>query len=432
METKLNLIAKIAREDKKCKLNNLAHLLNVSNLTECFYMIKSGKATGIDGVSKDEYEKNLESNINDLVDRMKRQAYKPQAVRRVFIPKSNGEKRPLGIPSVEDKIVQMGITRILEAVYELDFLDLSYGFRPNRSCHDALDRVDKIIMTNPVNCIIDADIKGFFDNVNHDWMKRCLEERIADKNLIRLIIRFLKAGIMEAGEFKETTKGTPQGGVLSPMLANIYLHYVLDLWMERVVKRESRGYVEMVRYADDFIICVQNQAEAEQILKGLEMRLAKFSLELAPDKTKIIEFGRNTRKDGKRPETFDFLGFTHYCDKSRKGNFKVGRKTSRKKFIMKIREIKIWIKAIRNMVKLKDWWQIVCAKLRGHFQYYGVSGNYKGISRFYKEVTKLLYKWLNRRSQKKSFNWESFNEYINRYNIPRPKIYHNLYTLHGY
>ena len=436
METKLSLISDISKRDKKRKFENLAYLLNVPNLKECFYMLKKGKASGVDGVSLKKYEENLENNLIELVRRMKSFSYRPQPSRRVYIPKPNGKERPLGIPSVEDKIVQMGITRILTAIYETDFLNVSYGFRPNRSCHDALDKLDKIIMRNPVNHIVDADIKGFFDNVNHKWMLRCLEERISDKNFLRLIVRFLKSGIISEGEFYKTEKGTPQGGVLSPVLANIYLHYVLDLWFEKVVRKEMRGYADIVRYADDFIICVQYKDDAERIFLRLKQRLNKFGLKLSEGKTKTIEFGRyagtNAKQRGKKPGTFEFLGFIHYCDKTRKGGFKVGRKTSRKKFNAKIKEMTIWVKSIRNTTKIRKWWPILCTKLRGHFQYYGVSGNQRGLRRFYFMVIGLVYKWVNRRSQKRSFNWPQFKKYLLTYPLAKPKIYHNFYTLYGY
>lgn len=436
METRLSLITEIAGKEKKHRFVNLIHLLNVENLQDSFYMLKKDRASGIDGVSMAEYEENLMENIAGLIEKMKRQAYKPQAVRRTYIPKANGKMRPLGIPSIEDKMVQMCIARILNAIYEVDFIETSYGFRPNRSCHDALDRVDKVIMGKPINHIIDADIKGFFDNVDHDWLMKCLEQRIADISLLRVIKRFLISGYVEAGNYHETEKGTPQGGVISPILANIYLHYILDLWFTKVVKKNSRGYVELVRYADDFVICVQYREEAQIILKQLKERFAKFGLELSEEKTHILEFGRyahiNAIKRGMKAETFTFLGFTHYCDKSRKGNFKVGRRTDKKKFSVKLKEINKWLKAIRNMLKAKDWIPTLCAKLRGHYQYYGVSGNFTGIRRFYYAVIRLFYKWLNRRSQKKSYNWADFLKYKRLCGIPRPKIYHNLYTLYGY
>jgi group II intron reverse transcriptase/maturase len=436
VETKLNLISEKARKDMKCKFNNLIHLLNVENLKECFYMLKKNRAVGIDNVSFEEYEKNLDENLHGLVQRMKMWQYLPQPVRRAYIPKSNGKLRPLGIPCLEDKIVQMGVARILEAIYEADFLDHSYGFRPNRSCHDALDRVYRIIMTKYVTQIIDADIKGFYDNVSQKWMLRCLEERISDKSLLRLIVRILKSGVMEEGKYQDTGKGVPQGGIISPILSNIYLHYILDLWMEKVVKRRRKGYVEIVRYADDFIICVQEKEEANYILEALKERLKKFGLELAEDKTRIIEFGRyeegHAKSKGLKPQTFNFLGFTHYCTRSRKDKFLLGRKTDRKKFNMKMKEMNKWLKEIRNTVVIKVWWNILKSKLRGHFQYYGISGNIKEIQKFYSKSTRLIFKWINRRSQKKSMNWEQFNRYLKLYPLPRPKIYHTYVSLYSH
>jgi len=436
MQTKLNLITEIVQRDSTIKINNAAYLLNVENLKECFEMLKKGKATGIDGVTLEEYERDLDENLKKLVERMKRQSYKPQPLRRTYIPKTNGKLRPLGIPSIEDKIVQMGISRILRAIYEVDFLDNSYGFRPNRNCHQALDRLDKIIMSKPINHIIDADIKGFFDNVNHEWMKKFLGHRISDPSLIRLISRFLRNGYMEEGKIYKTKEGTPQGGIISPILANVYLHYALDLWMERVVKPRCRGVVEIVRYADDFIICVQYKEDAEKILEALRTRLRKFKLELSEEKTRIIEFGRyakiNARSKGIKPGTFNFLGFTHFIDKTRKGKFKVGRKTEKRKMVAKLKEMNNWLKRIRNLYHIKEWWKILKAKLSGHFQYYGVSGNYRSISRFYYLTIRLIFKWLNRRSQKKSFVWKTFTEYLNKYELPKPKIHHNFYTLYEY
>ena len=436
METKLNLITEMAGKEKGYKFNNLIHMLNMQNLKECFYMLKGEKATGVDGVSVEEYEKNLEGNIGELIGRMKGWSYRPQPVERVYILKASGKKRPIGIPTVEDKMVQMCIKRILEAIWEVDFMESSYGFRPGRSSHDAIDKLDKIIMTKPVNYVIEADIKGFFDNVDHSWLMGFLEERISDRSFLRLIKRFLKAGYVEEGRKYNTSKGTPQGGIISPMLANIYLHYVLDKWVETVVKKNCNGYVEVIRYADDFVIMVEKKEDTQRVVEALERRLGKFGLELAEDKTRVIEFGRyaeeNAKRRGKKPDTFNFLGFTHFCDRSRKKRFKVGRKTDRKKFNMKIKETNEWLRKIRNAYKVKEWWPILCAKLRGHFQYYGVSGNFRSIRRFYYLTIRLVFKWLNRRSQKKSFNWKRFSAYVKKHGLPQPKIYHNLYTLFGY
>jgi len=431
MQTKLNLIAEIARRDDGCKINNVAYLLNEANLKECFWMLKKGKATGTDGVGIEEYEKSLDQNLKGLVARMKRQAYHPQPVRRTYIPKANGKLRPLGIPSTEDKIVQVGVARILEAIYERDFLDFSYGFRPGRSCHQALGRLDSIIMTKPISCVIDADIRGFFDNVNHTWMMKFLGHRISDPTLLRLIARFLKNGYVEEGKVYDSEKGTPQGGIISPILANVYLHYALDLWVERVVKPRCRGAVEMVRYADDFIICVQHQDEAKRILEVLRKRLGKFDLELAEDKTRILEFGRQARTNaktrGEKPETFNFLGFTHFVALSRKGFFMLGRKTDRKKLAAKLQEMNQWLSSVRSF-PVKDWWPVLKAKLVGHFRYYGVSGNFRSIGTFYHRVVRMVFEWLNRRSQKSNITWPVFYAYLDRHELPKPRISCNLFS----
>jgi RNA-directed DNA polymerase len=433
MQTKLDLLSDIARRRKDVRIENVACHLNEENLKECFGLLKKGKATGVDGVTLEEYEVNLDENLRGLVERMKRQAYKPQPVRRTYIPKTNGKMRPLGIPAIEDKIVQKGMTRILEAVYEADFLDCSYGFRPNRSPHQALKQLDKITMTQPINHIIDADIKGFFDHVDHGWMRKFLEHRISDTSFDRLIYRFLRNGYMEEGKEYDVEKGTPQGGIISPVLANIYLHYVLDLWLEKVIKSESRGTVEMVRYADDFVICVQYKDDAEKILEKLKDRLGKFGLELAEAKTRRIEFGRfskqNAQTKGVKPATFNFLGFTHYIDQTRSGRFKLGCKTDRNKLTAKRKALNEWLKSARNRMPLQELWTILRAKLAGHFRYYGISGNFRSMARYRWEMLRLIMKWLNRRSQKKSFNWETFRRYVEKYPLPKPAIYHNFYDL---
>ena len=433
MDTELDLLSNRARASGAERIENVAHLLSPANLKECLGRLKRKRASGTDGVTLEKYEEVAEEALPELVERMKRMSYKPQPVRRVYIPKANGKMRPLGIPAVEDKVVQCGMTRILEAVYEADFLDCSYGFRRGRGCHQALRKVDEAIMKHPVNHVIEADIKGFFDNVSHDWMLKFIGHRIADRKFQHLVERFLKAGYMEEGKLYATEGGTPQGGVISPVLANVYLHYVLDLWMERKVKEECRGYVEMVRYADDFVICVQYKDDAERILSELKERLAKFGLELAEEKTRRIEFGRYTRQSaeakGCKPESFDFLGFTYYIGKTRNGAFKVGMKTSRKKLNAKLKEMTQWIKGVRNLLPLKDLWKTLKAKLAGHFQYFGVSGNYREIRTYYNRVLSIILKWLNRRSQKKSFSRKTYGAYLKRYPLPTPKIHHDFYGL---
>ncbi len=429
MQTKLNLITEHTIKDKDFKFTSLAHLLNEISLKECFHMLKKNKAPGQDKVTYEEYGDYLFTNIQKLVKRMKTGKYYPQPVRRVYISEGEGKVRPLGIPALEDKIVQMGITRILNSIFEPNFLDCSYGFRTGKSCHQALKQLDNSIMTKPVSYLIDADIRNFFDNVDHDWMMKVLGEKIADKNLLKIIKKFLKAGVMEADKLYKTKEGTPQGGILSPTLSNIYLHYILDLWMEKIVKRDTSGFIELLRYCDDFVILVQYKNEAEKILKELEERLNKFGLDLSKEKTRLIEFGRYAKD--KKPDTFDFLGFTHFCDKTRNGSFKVGRKTRRKKFNLSLKKMNSWLKAIRNRVKTRVWWKIVSAKLRGHFEYYGISGNYTAIKDFYQLTLRLIFKWINRRSQKKSMNWKQFINYLKYYPLPLPKIKHNIYIFNS-
>ncbi|NQE05631.1 hypothetical protein C5S32_07160 [ANME-1 cluster archaeon GoMg1] len=432
VSTKLWSITLRAREDPTCKFTSLAHLLTPDFLKECFRELKKDKAPGIDGVTVGEYEENLDENIEDLVTRLIAKQYRPQPVKRVYIPKSNGERRPLGIPAIEDKIVQLAIKKILEAIFEEDFSDASYGFRPNRSCHDALDQVDNIIMTKPVNYVVDMDIAKFFDTVDHKCLMDCLRQRIVDPSLLRIIARFLKSGVMEGGKYLESDRGTPQGGILSPILANIYLHYALDLWFEKEVKKRLKGFAQLIRYADDFIVCFQYDNEARAFGKALRKRLAKFGLKISEEKSRIIEFGRyacqQARKQGKKCATFDFLGFTLYCDKTRNGKFKVGRKTSSKKFRQKMKDMNQWLKGIRNRVKLEVWWLLLKQKLAGHYQYYGISGNIGGLQNYYYHTLRLAFKWINRRSQKKSYNWDQFIRFLSFNPLPKPKIYH-FYTL---
>jgi group II intron reverse transcriptase/maturase len=405
--------------------------LDVEFLRVCYFRLNRNKAVGIDEVSWVEYGLNLQDNLEQLVSRLKARRFRPLPARRVYIPKNERESRPLGISALENKIVEKGIAIILEAIYERDFLNSSYGFRPNRNCHQALKQLNDLVTFRPVNHIVEADIKGFFDNVSQERLMDFLQWRITDRNLLKLIEKFLKAGYIDDGLLIKADTGTAQGSCLSPILANIFLHYVLDLWFERVVKKHMRGFCELIRYADDFVCVVRYSDDAARILRGLEGRFHKFGLTLHPDKTRKFGFGRFERehalKQGRRANTFDFLGFTHFCDKTRRGKFKVGRKTSRKKFAQKCKAMNDWLKKVRNLVQMKDWWKTLAAKLRGHFQYYGVSENTRGINNFYAVTRKLVYKWVNRRSQKQSMNWEEFNAYLQHYPLPKPRIVHSFY-----
>lgn len=432
MQVKLNQIARRAKQDKRLKFTSLIHHVHESNLAECYRELKANKACGIDGETVEAYGKNLQERLSQLVASMKSKQYRPKPVKRVYIPKAGkNEKRGLGIPSVEDKLVQIMLKKILEQIYEAEFLDVSYGFRPKLSCHDAVKALDKTVMTKPINYIVEVDIKGFFDNVNHYWLQRCLEEKIVDRNLLWLVRRFLKAGVVEDGKQLATDVGTPQGGVISPLLANIYLHYVLDLWFKKEIKSQARGHMELIRYCDDFVVCCESEKDAKNFLELLHTRLEKFGLQVSEDKTKVIKFGRQVWKQAQRSkgkvETFTFLGFTHYCGKSRQGYFVMGHKTSKKSLCRKLKETKEWLKQIRNKLRLREWWPVLRSKLTGHYNYFGVSGNYRCLQKFYCQIFSTVFKWINRRSQKKSMNFDQYLNYLQWNPLPKPRICYALY-----
>ena len=425
MTTKITRINQISKERPKEIFTSIYHLINKELLKECFEELDGNKAVGIDKITKDEYRYNLDNNLDNIVERLKNKSYRPSPARRVNIPKANGKLRGLAIANFEDKIIQMAVKELLEAIYEPKFTSNMFGFRPNKSCHDCLYYLSNCIICQKTSYILDADIKGYFDNIDHDKLMKCLKMHIKDNNLLRLIKRFLKAGILENGKYVKGKVGTPQGSILSPILANIYMYYALILWFENI-KKKSKGYVEIINYADDMIICFQYEFEAKQIYEKMKARLKQCGLEFAEDKTRLIEFGRfaterrNKRGLG-RPETFDFLGFTHYCSKSQSGKFRVKRKTSKKKLKQKIQEYKMWIKQNRNS-SLKDIMNTTKKKLVGHYNYYGITDNIGSIMLFYREIIKLLFKWLNRRSQKKSYTWEQFNQMLISMDLPFPKI----------
>jgi len=432
--TKLQRIAEKARRESGCRFTSLFHLMNVEMLRECFRQLRKDAAAGIDKVTKKEYGANLEKNLTALVEKLHRMSYIPLPVRRVYIPKPGSSKeRPLGIPALEDKLVQAGLARILSAIYEQDFIDDSYGFRPGRGCHGALRALSDEVEGGRIHYIVDADIKGFFDNVDHEWLMKFLGHRIVDKRVLRYVKRVLKAGIMEEGAVSASDKGTPQGGIVSPILANIYLHYSLDLWFTRVFQKGCYGQSRMIRYADDFVVCFQREVDATRFRHELDERLFRFGLEISPEKTKTIEFGSfaeaKAKKRGGKAATFDFLGFTHYCSRSRNGrHFRMKRVTSHKKFTAKIRMFRDWLKASRTL-PTDELMEKVASKLRGHFAYYGVTDNSRGISRFAYEIRCLLFKWLNRRGKRGCMNWEKFNLFLKKFPLPRPRIMVNLFRL---
>lgn len=433
MKAKLNLITEKARQDKSLKFTALIHHINEDNLVACFHELAKDKASGVDAVTVEEYGRGLEWNIFNLVERLKSKTYKPKPVRRVYIPKAGkaNEKRGLGIPTVEDKIVQLMLKKILEAIFETDFKECSHGFRPNHSCHTAIKALNTEVMKKPVNFIVEVDVAKFFDTVSHYWLLRCLEERVSDPNLLWLVRQILKAGVMDDGKYQASEAGTPQGGVVSPLLANIYLHYVLDNWFEKIIRPKAKGHMQLIRYCDDFVACCESEHDANEFLQSLVERFSKFGLAVSPEKTKIIKFGRHTwklsKKTGRKPETFNFLGFTHYSGTSRGGYFVMGHRTSKQNMNRKLKETKEWIKRVRGIMEIKAWWPTLKAKLTGHYNYFGVSGNYRCLQRFYYRVVTTVFKWINRRSQRRSMTWEMFQQYLQWNPLPRPRICYALY-----
>jgi len=433
---KLSLIAKKSLTNRGMKFSSLAHLVNKELLVGCFQELKRDKAVGVDGVTLGEYGAKLGDNISELIGKMKSKTWSPKPVRRVYIPKPGKvEKRPLGIPTTEDKVIQMGVKKIIESIYENEFLDCSHGFRPGRSCHTAVKALDGCMMKRPINFVVEVDIRRFFDNVSHYWLQRCLEEKISDPNMLWIIRKLLKSGVMEhGGEVEPTTVGTPQGGIVSPLLSNIYLHYVLDLWFERVFKSSSQSYMQLIRYADDFVVAFESRKDADRFLESLRARFGKFGLEVAEEKTRLVEIGRHKWKSwrqgsGERCGTFNFLGFTHFAGVSKAGYFMVVHKTSKDALRRKITDMNLWLKKVRSVAPFKEWRRILESKLIGHYNYYGVSNNIRCLYQYYRKTVSLLFKWLNRRSQKKSLNWKKYMEYLQRYPLSQPRISVQLFVL---
>jgi RNA-directed DNA polymerase len=419
VRTSLRGIAKKAQEQKKHRFGNLYEMLNEEFLLDSWRYIRKDAAYGVDQVSAEEYEENLEENIGQLVERLKRKSYRAKLVRRQYIPKGEGKFRPLGIPATEDKLLQVAVKRILEAIYEQDFLRCSYGYRPNVGSLHAVDKLTVKLRFGQYNCIVEADIKGYFDNMDHERLVEMLEERIDDRALIRLIKKWLKAGILDTdGKVIHPVTGTPQGGIVSPILANVYLHYVLDLWFHQVVKKHCRGEAWLIRYADDFVCAFQYQEDAERVYRVLGKRLGKFGLEVAAEKTRVIPFHRDP-PSGKTG--FDFLGFEFYWGKDRGGRPHLKRRTSRKKLRASLNRFAAWCRENRNL-RLMTLFRRLNAKLRGYFNYYGVVGNYASLNQFFWQAMRILFKWLNRRSQRRSFNWQGFQELLKHFRVEQPRI----------
>lgn len=418
-QTFLRAIAEKAYTDKHHRFGDLYRWLNQDVLRLCFFRLRKDAASGVDGVTYQEYEKNLEANLADLEGRLRRKAYRARLVRRKLIPKGNGKMRPLGIPALEDKLVQAAVTQILLAIFEMDFLPCSYGYRPGMSAHDAIRALTEGLQFGRYNFVYEADIKGFFENIRWDWLERMLEQRIADGALRNLIGKWLRAGILEEdGRVVHPQTGTPQGGIVSPVLANIYLHYVLDRWFQSEVQPKQRGRCRLFRYADDFVVCFEYRHEAEAYDQALKARLAKFGLEVAADKTKTLRFGRN---GGPHNGRFDFLGFEFYWEPDRKGQPRVKRRTATKKWLAGKQRIRDWIQEHRHD-RLSRTMKTLRSKLQGTWNYYGLIGNYRRMKLTYEESRRTLYKWLNRRSQRPSMTWRAVDRLMERFQIPRPRI----------
>jgi group II intron reverse transcriptase/maturase len=410
LRSALERIRRVAKEDKGYRFTTLFHhIANVDALREAYYRLNRRAAPGVDGVTWQQYGEDLEANLSDLCARLKRGAYRAKPVRRTYIPKTDGRQRPLGVTTLEDKLVQLAVVRVLNAIYEADFLGFSYGFRPGRGPHNALDALAVVLAKRQVNWLLDADLRAFFDTIVPGWLVKFVEHRIADRRVVRLIQKWLNAGVLEDGKRIEVEMGTPQGGSISPLLANIYLHYVFDLWAHQWRQRHATGDVVIVRYADDFVVGFQHKADAERMLAELRERFAQFGLALHPDKTRLIEFGRYAaeRREARglgKPETFDFLGFTHICGKTRKGWFQVRRQTMRKRLRAKLKEVKTELdRRLHQPYQVVGLW--LGAVLRGHLQYYAVPLNYRSLASFRGAVMRHWKRWFSRRSQKGDVTW---------------------------
>jgi len=419
VQTSLQAIAKKASAQPEYRFRNLFGLLNEEMLKDSWYDIRKNAASGVDGISAYEYEQNLDENIHQLVDELKRKHYRAKNVLRRYIPKGDGKFRPLGIPAIQDKLLQISVKRILEAIFEQDFLNCSYGYRPGVDARDAVEKLTVKLQFGNYNYVVEADIKGFFDNIDHEWLLKMVAERVDDKSFLWLIEKWLKAGVLETdGKVLHPETGTPQGGIVSPILANIYLHYGLDLWFQKVVIPRCSGEACLIRYADDFVCAFEKEEDAQRFYEALGERLGKFKLELSAEKTQIIPF---SPKRDLGTTCFNFLGFEFRWGEDRAGKPHVDKRTARKSLRKSLARVKVWCKDNRHR-RLPELFKTLNAKLRGYFNYYGVHGNLPGLAEFYYHVIRYLQRYLNQRSQRKSYNWEGFKQLLAQFGVLKPHI----------
>ncbi len=428
MSTELDRISELAKEDGKRQFYSIAHMITVGALYAAFRGLRKKASAGVDGVTYAEYERDVTGNLQTLHERLKNGQYQAQPLRRVYIPKENGKQRPISIPALEDKIVQKAMVEILNAIYEQDFLDCSYGFRPGRGQHQALDEVGRVICTRPTGWVLEIDVTAYFDSIVRDQLMEMIEQRVSDRSVLRLIRKWIQVGVIEEGRLLVSETGTGQGQTISPLLANIYLHHVLDAWFENEVKPRLRGAAHEIRFADDAVLCFQYKKDAQRVMEVLPKRFAKYGLTIHPEKTRLLEFGRyaeeNAKRRGKKPATFDFLGHTHVCARSRKGKFTVHVRTMKKRFRRGLTAIAEWCQENRHL-PVDEQQKALNAKLRGHYQYYGRPTNYRSLWQFFRAVRRLWYTWLSRRTRGNGTTWVKYAAILRKYPLLLPRILHS-------
>ena len=428
MSTELDRITELAKEDPKRQFYSIAHMITFGALYAAFRGLRKKASAGVDGVTYEEYERDVAGNLQTLHERLKNGKYQAQPLRRVYILKENGKQRPISIPALEDKIVQKATVEILNAIYEQDFLNCSYGFRPGRGQHQALDEVRRVICTRPTEWILEIDITAYFDSIVRTQLMEMIEKRVRDGSMLRLIRKWIQVGVIEEGRLLLSETGTGQGQTISPLLANIYLHHVLDEWFENEVKPRLRGAAHEIRFADDAVLCFQYKEDADKVMEVLPKRFAKYGLTIHPEKTRLLEFGRYAEENAKRQEkkaaTFDFLGFTYVCARSRKGKFTVHVRTMKKRFRQGLKAIAEWCQENRHLPVEKQQ-KTLNAKLRGHYQYYGRSTNYRSLRQFNQEVRHIWHKWLSRRTRGNGMTWEKYAAILRKHPLLLPRIRHS-------